>query len=199
MPTDTETIYFNSVAALHWNLSGGSRAFRHVKISPAGTQAEEIIFTGPIAGVVEDLSQTAESSESSRSVKHIKVGSRETAYTFQMDVSNLGGISAVKSGEQQVAMMVSNKQDPSTGQPQVTVESDQLAENENTRSGYVLSSFSQDQGEKVVEQSFFDKTVQLQRTVNQSSDTSEGKKVAFVYLDHEEEDDEDNDNDGQWF
>ncbi|KAM4766783.1 synemin isoform 1-T1 [Cyanocitta cristata] len=180
-------------------LSGGSRAFRHVKISPAGTQAEEIIFTGPIAGVVEDLSQTAESSESSRSVKHIKVGSRETAYTFQMDVSNLGGISAVKSGEQQVAMMVSNKQDPSTGQPQVTVESDQLAENENTRSGYVLSSFSQDQGEKVVEQSFFDKTVQLQRTVNQSSDTSEGKKVAFVYLDHEEEDDEDNDNDGQWF
>ncbi|XP_041895172.1 synemin isoform X2 [Corvus kubaryi] len=180
-------------------LSGGSRAFRHVKISPAGTQAEEIIFTGPIAGVVEDLSQTAESSESSRSVKHIKVGSRETAYTFQMDVSNLGGISAVKGGEQQVAMMVSNKQDPSTGQPQVIVESDQLAGNENTRSGYVLSSFSQDQGEKVVEQSFFDRTVQLQRTVNQSSDTSEGKKVAFVYLDHEEEDDEDNDNDGQWF
>ncbi|XP_015494689.1 synemin isoform X1 [Parus major] len=180
-------------------LSGGSRAFRHVKITPAGAHTEEIIFSGPIAGVVEDLSQIAESSESSSSVKHIKVGSRETAYTFQMDVSNLGGISAVKSGEQQVATLVSNKQDPSAGQPQVIVKSDQLAGNESTRSGYVLSSFSQDQGEKVVEQSFFDQTVQLQRTVDQRSDTSEEKKVAFVYLDHEEEDDEDNDNDGQWF
>ncbi|XP_066415024.1 synemin [Molothrus aeneus] len=179
--------------------SGGSRAFRHVKISPAGTHAEEIIFSGPIAGVVEDLSQIAESSESSSSVKHIKVGSRETAYTFQMDVSNLGGTSAVKSAEQQEAGLVSSKQEPSAGQPQVIVESNQLAGNESTRSGYVLSSFSQDQGEKVVEQSFFDQTVQLQRTVGQRSDTSEEKKVAFVYLDHEEEDDEENDNDGQWF
>lgn len=180
-------------------LSGGSRAFRHVKISPAGTHAEEIIFSGPIAGVVEDLSQIAESSESSSSVKHFKVGSRETAYTFQMDVSNLGGTSAVKSGEQQGARLASSKQEPSAGQPQVIIESNQLAGNESTRSGYAFSSFSQDQGEKVVEQSFFDQTVQLQRTVGQRSDTSEEKKVAFVYLDHEEEDDEDNDNDGQWF
>ncbi|XP_056371879.1 synemin [Oenanthe melanoleuca] len=164
-------------------LSGGSRAFRRVKISPAGTHAEEIIFSGPIAGAVEDLSQIAESSESSSSVKHIKVGSRETAYTFQMDVSNLGGISAVKSGEQP---------DPSAGQPQVIVESS--AGNESTRSGYVLSSFSQHQ-----DGSFLDQTVQLKRTVDQRSDASEEKKVAFVYLDHEEEDDEDNENDGQWF
>ncbi|NXM82648.1 SYNEM protein, partial [Oenanthe oenanthe] len=164
-------------------LSGGSRAFRHVKISPAGTHAEEIIFSGPIAGAVEDLSQIAESSESSSSVKHIKVGSRETAYTFQMDVSNLGGISAVKSGEQP---------DPSAGQPQVIVESS--AGNESTRSGYVLSSFSQHQ-----DGSFLDQTVQLKRTVDQRSDASEEKKVAFVYLDHEEEDDEDNENGGQWF
>ncbi|XP_064244633.1 synemin [Passer domesticus] len=176
-------------------LSGGSRAFRHVKITPAGTHAEEVIFSGPIAGVVEDLSQIAESSESSSSVKHIKVGSRETAYTFQMDVSNLGGVSAVKSGEQQGAMLVSRQQE----QPHVIVESNQLAGNESTRSGYVLSSFSQDQGGKVVEQSFFDQTVQLQRTVDQRSDTSEEKKVAFLYLDHEEEDDEENENDGQWF
>ncbi|XP_041325168.1 synemin [Pyrgilauda ruficollis] len=180
-------------------LSGGSRAFRHVKISPAGTHAEEIIFSGPIAGMVEDLSQIAESSESSSSVKHIKVGSRETAYTFQMDVSNLGGVSAVKSGEHQGATLVSSQQEPSARQPQVMVESNQLAGNEGTRSGYVLSSFSQDQGGKVVEQSFFDQTVQVQRTVDQRSDTSEGKKVAFLYLDHEEEDDEENDNDGQWF
>ncbi|XP_053844093.1 synemin [Vidua macroura] len=180
-------------------LSGGSRAFRHVKVSPAGTHTEEIVFSGPIAGVVEDLSQIAESSESSSSVKHIKVGSRETAYTFQMDVSSLGGTSAVKSGEQQGATLVSSKQEPSAGQPQVIVESNQLAGSESTRSSYVLSSFSQDQGEKVVEQSFFDQSLQLQRTVDQRSDTSEGKKVAFVYLDHEEEDDEDNENDGQWF
>ncbi|XP_071424591.1 synemin [Pithys albifrons albifrons] len=164
-------------------LSGGSRSFRHVKISPVETHTEQIIFTKPVSGTVEDLSQTEESSESNRSVRHIKVGSKETSYTFQMDVSNMGGISTV--------------QDPSASQSQVTVQSDHSSENENTRSGYVLSSFSQDHGEKVGEQSFFDKTVQLQRTVDQRSETSEGKKVAFLYLDHEEE--EDDDNDGQWF
>ncbi|NXK96539.1 SYNEM protein, partial [Formicarius rufipectus] len=174
-------------------LSGGSRSFRHVKISPVETHAEQIIFTGPVSGMLEGLSQTQ---ESSRSVKHIKAGSKETSYTFQMDVSSMGGISTVRSGEQ-AAVLTSSKQEPSVSQSQVTVQSEHTAGNENTRSGYMLSSFSQDHGEQVVEQSFFDKTVQLQRTVDQRSETSEEKKVAFLYLDHEEE--EDDENDGQWF
>ncbi|XP_074901120.1 synemin [Buteo buteo] len=174
-----------------------NRSFRHVKISPVETHAEQIIFTRPISETLEDLSQTEESSESSRSVKHFKVGPKETSFTFQMDVSNTGGISTVKSGEQQATMLISNKQDPSVGQSQIVVESDQIVEDENQRRGYVLSSFSQDHGEKVVERSFFDKTVQLQRMVDQRSVISDEKKVALLYLDHEEE--EDDDNDGQWF
>ncbi|NXE74457.1 SYNEM protein, partial [Cochlearius cochlearius] len=175
-----------------------NRSFRHIKISPVETHAEQIIFTRPISETLEDLSQTEESSESSRSVKHIKVGSKETSFTFQMDVSNMGGISTVKSGEQQAATLISNKQDPSVSQAETVVESDHAVENENKRRGYVLSSFSQDHGEKVVEKSSFDKTVQLQRMVDQRSVISDEKKVALLYLDHEEEDDDD-DNDGQWF
>ncbi|NWX44882.1 SYNEM protein, partial [Steatornis caripensis] len=173
-----------------------NRSFTHVKISPVETHAEQIIFTRPISETLEDLSQTEESSESSRSVKHIKVGSKETSFTFQMDVSNMGGISTVKSGEQQATMLIANKQDPSVSQSQMVAESDQTIDNKNTR-GYVLSSFSQDHGEKVMEKSFFDKTVQLQRMVDQRSIISDEKKVALLYLDHEEEDDDDND--GQWF
>ncbi|XP_049667639.1 synemin isoform X1 [Accipiter gentilis] len=174
-----------------------NRSFRHVKISPVETHAEQIIFTRPISETLEDLPQTEESSESSRSVKHFKVGPKETSFTFQIDVSDTGGISTVKSGEQQATMLISNKQDPSFGQSQIVVESDQIVEDENQRRGYVLSSFSQDHGEKVVERSFFDKTVQLQRMVDQRSVISDEKKVALLYLDHEEEDDDDND--GQWF
>uniref|UniRef100_A0A8B9ZIL2 Synemin n=1 Tax=Anas platyrhynchos TaxID=8839 RepID=A0A8B9ZIL2_ANAPL len=172
-------------------------SFRHVKISPGETHTEQIVFTRPISETLEDLSQIGESSESSRSIKHFKVGSKETSYTFQMDVSNMGGVSTVASGEQQATMLISNKQDPSFNQSQITVESDHTVGNESKRSGYVLSSFSQGHGEKVVEESAFDKTVQLQRMVDQRSVISDEKKVALLYLDHEEE--EDDENDGQWF
>ncbi|KFU87884.1 Synemin, partial [Chaetura pelagica] len=174
--------------------SSNIRSYRHVKISPGETHAEQIIFTSPVSETLEDLSQMEESSESSRSVKHIKVGSKEASYSFQMDVSNMGGISTIKSGEQQATVLVSNQQDPSVSQ--IVIESDQIVGNKN-QTGYVLSSFSQDHGENVVEKSFFDRTVQLQSMVDQSSVVSDEKKVAFLYLDREEEDDDDND--GQWF
>ncbi|XP_061227231.1 synemin isoform X1 [Neopsephotus bourkii] len=148
--------------------SSDARSYRHVKITPAESHTEEIIFTRPTSETAQDLSQTEESSESSRSVKHIKVGSKETSYTFQMDVSNMGGISIIESGEQQGTMLISNNQDPSVSQSQ-------MVENEKNE---------------------FDKTVQLQRMVDQRSVISDEKKVALLYLDHEEEDE---DNDGQWF
>ncbi|NXC44038.1 SYNEM protein, partial [Penelope pileata] len=174
-----------------------SRSFRHVKISPAETHTEEIIFTRPISETLEDLSQTEKSSESSSSVKHSKVGSNETSFTFRMDVSNMGGVSTVESGEQQASMLISNKQHPSANQSQIRVESDHIVDDENKGRGYIQSSFSQDHVETVVEKSSFDKTVQLQRMVDQRSVISDEKKVAVLYLDHEEEDDEDNA--GQWF
>ncbi|NXY47660.1 SYNEM protein, partial [Ceuthmochares aereus] len=177
-------------------MSDINRSFRHVKIGPVETH-EQIIFRRPTSETREDLSQREDSSESSRSIKHIKVGSKETSFTFQMDVSNMGGISTVKSGEQQATVLISNKQDPSVSQSQVLIESDHIVENEDKRGGHVVSNFSQDHGEKVVEKSFFDKTVQLQRMVDQRSVISDEKKVALLYLDHEEE--ENDDNDGQWF
>ncbi|NXU50840.1 SYNEM protein, partial [Turnix velox] len=152
-----------------------SRSFRRVEVSPVETRVEQIIISRPISETREDLSQIEESSESSRSVKHVKVGSQEQSFTFQMDVSKMGGISTVKSGEQQTTMLISNKQDPSVS----------------------VSSFSQSHAEEVVEKSSFDQTVQKQRMIDQRSVISDEKKVALLYLDHEEEDDEDND--GQWF
>ncbi|NXF97189.1 SYNEM protein, partial [Eubucco bourcierii] len=171
-------------------------SIRHIQLGPQEFMtAEKIIYHGPISEHTE-LSQIGESTESSQSVKHIKVGSEEASFTFQMDVSNMGGISTIRSGGQ-ATMLVSQKQDPSVSQPQIVVESNQTVENENESGGYVLSSFSQDHGENVVEQSFFDRTVQMQRMVDQRSVISDEKKVALLYLDHEEEDDDDND--GQWF
>lgn len=186
----------------HLSEHGGSsdinRSYRHVKISPVESHTEQIIFTRrPVSETLEDLSQTEESSESSRSVKHIKVGSKEASFTFQMDVSNTGGVSTVKTGEQQATVVISDQRDPSVSQAQIVVESDQTAGNENKRGSQVLSSFAADHGEKVVEKSFFDKTVQLQRMVDQRSVISDEKKVALLYLDQKEEDDDDND--GQWF
>lgn len=172
-----------------------STSFRHVRITPVETQMEQIIFTRPISETLEDHSQARESSESSSSMKHVKVGSSETSFTFQMDVSNVGGVSMAES-EEQATVVISNKQDPSVNQSQFRVESDHSGDSENKRS-YIHSSFSQDHVENVVEKSDFDKTVQLQRMVDQRSVISDDKKVALLYLDHEEEDDEEND--GQWF
>ncbi|OXB72544.1 UNVERIFIED_CONTAM: hypothetical protein H355_006532 [Colinus virginianus] len=172
-----------------------SRSFRHVTITPLETQTEQIIFTRPISETLEDHSQTRESSVSSSSMKHVKVGSSEASFTFQMDVSNVGGVSMAES-EEQATVLISNKQDPSVHQSQFRVTSDHTGNNENEK-GYIHSSFSQDHAENIVEMSGFDKTVQLQRMVDQRSVISDEKKVALLYLDHEEEDDEEND--GQWF
>lgn len=51
----------------------------------------------------------------------------------------------------------------------------------------------QPQGEQHTEEATFDKTVQLQRMVDQRSVVSDDKKVALLYLDKEEEDN------GHWF
>lgn len=172
-----------------------STSFRHVRITPVETQSEQIIFTRPTSETLEDHSQTRESSESSSSMKHVKVGSSETSFTFQMDVSNAGGVSMAES-EEQATMLIPNKQDPSVNQSQFRVESDHSGDSEN-KGSYIHSSFSQDHVENIEEKSGFDKTVQLQRMVDQRSVISDEKKVALLYLDHEEEDDEEND--GQWF
>ncbi|NXN18149.1 SYNEM protein, partial [Indicator maculatus] len=168
----------------------------HIQLSPQEFMtAEKIIYQGPISEHT-GLSQTEEPSESSKSVKHIKVGSKEGSFTFQMDVSKTCGISTAE-GEEQATMLVTQKQDPSVVQPQIVVEGNQIVENENRSGGYVLSSFSQGHSENVVEKSYFDQTVQMQRMVDQRSVISDEKKVALLYLEREEEDDDDND--GQWF
>lgn len=66
----------------------------------------------------------------------------------------------------------------------------------STGSGASPGDAHQAPGEKGTEQAGFDKTVQLQRMVDQRSVASDEKKVALLYLDNEEEEEEEGEG---WF
>ncbi|XP_019359562.1 PREDICTED: synemin [Gavialis gangeticus] len=182
--------------------TGGTSDFdssiRHFKLGPIETHSEQIIFKGPISEALEDLSQTEESSESSRSMRRIRLGPKETSFTFQMDVTNVGAAPLVEEGEEAATIFVSSRKEPDVSWSRVIVGSDQKdAENESTRAGAFFDS-SQGHSEQLTEKSVFNKTVELQRMVDQRSVVSDEKKIALLYLDKEEEEEEE-DNDGQWF
>uniref|UniRef100_A0A8C3I554 Synemin n=2 Tax=Chrysemys picta bellii TaxID=8478 RepID=A0A8C3I554_CHRPI len=175
-----------------------NRSIRLIKLSPTETHTEQIIFKGPISETMGDHFQTEGSSESSRSIRHIKLGPQETAFTFQMDVTNVAGVPVVEGRTQAATVTVSNRKEPDVRQSQVVVESDQKdTDRESTKAASVFPDASQAHGEQVTEKSAFEKSVQLQRLVDQRSVISDEKKIALVYLDKEEEGEEDND--GDWF
>ncbi|XP_044835718.1 LOW QUALITY PROTEIN: synemin [Mauremys mutica] len=175
-----------------------NRSIRLIKLSPTETHTEQIIFKGPISETMGDHFQTEGSSESSRSIRHIKLGPQETSFTFQMDVTNVAGVPVVEGRTQAATVTVSNRKEPDVRQSQVVVESDQKdTDSESTKEASVFPDASQAHGEQVTEKSAFEKTVQLQRLVDQRSVISDEKKIALVYLDKEEEGEEDND--GHWF
>uniref|UniRef100_A0A8C0JAA9 Synemin n=1 Tax=Chelonoidis abingdonii TaxID=106734 RepID=A0A8C0JAA9_CHEAB len=175
-----------------------NRSIRLIKLSPTETHTEQIIFKGPISETTGDHFQTDGSSESSRSIRHIKLGPQETSFTFQMDVTNVAGVPVVEGRTQAATVTVSNRKEPDVRQSQVVVESDQKdTDSESTKEASVFPDASQAHGEQVTEKSAFEKTVQLQRLVDQRSVISDEKKIALVYLDKEEEGEEDND--GHWF
>ncbi|CAM4611918.1 unnamed protein product [Lepidochelys olivacea] len=175
-----------------------NRSIRLIKLSPTETHTEQIIFKGPISETMGNHFQTEGSSDSSQSIRHIKLGPQETSFTFQMDVTNVAGVPVVEGRTQAATVTVSNRKEPDVRQSQVVVESDQKdTDGESTKEASVFPDASQAHGEQVTEKSAFEKSVQLQRLVDQRSMISDEKKIALVYLDKEEEGEEDND--GDWF
>ncbi|KAM6426230.1 synemin [Liasis olivaceus] len=151
-----------------------SRSTHHIQLSPVETQIGQV-FHSPDIKLVSgmEFSQTDEPSENSRSIGQIKIGQKATAFTFQMDITKVGG-------RGQDATLVSNRKETDTGQPE-----DSMKEvHKDTES------------EQKSEESTFDQTVQLQRMVDQRSVISDEKKIALLYLNENEGEEDD---DGPWF
>ncbi|XP_054858239.1 synemin [Eublepharis macularius] len=144
-----------------------SRSVRHIRLGPVETHAEQIVFQGPIGTV--ELSPTDGPPEN-KSLGHIKIGPKETSFTFQMDVTNVAG------GGQEAKFLLSNTKD----QP------------EDAAKGSEREAQTEERSEK----SAFNRTVQLQRMVDQRSVVSDEKKIALLYLNENEEEEEE---DGPWF
>ncbi|XP_055133062.2 synemin isoform X1 [Symphalangus syndactylus] len=171
--------------------SGVSRSFRHIRLGPTETEtSEHVVIRGPVsrtfvlAGSV-DSPELGKLADSSRTLRHIAPGPKETSFTFQMDVSN---VEAIRSRTQEAgARGVSDRgawRDADSSNDQAVGVSFKASAGEG----------DQAHGDQGKEQAMFDKKVQLQRMVDQRSVISDEKKVALLYLDNEEEE-----NDGHWF
>ncbi|XP_019493414.1 PREDICTED: synemin isoform X1 [Hipposideros armiger] len=167
---------------------GMSRSFRHIRLGPGETQtSEHIVFHGPVsktfalAGSV-DAPELGESAGGSRMQRHVALGPKETSFTFQMDVSN---VEATPSWTREATVLF-----PAGTEAEAHSVSDSGTwRDAGSRNGRAAST-----SVKGKEQAEFDKTVQLQRMVDQRSVVSDEKQVAVLYLDSQEEEDE-----GHWF
>ncbi|XP_005006354.2 synemin isoform X1 [Cavia porcellus] len=170
--------------------SGISRSFRHIQLGRTEAQtSEHIVIHGPMSKTFvlagsEDTPELGQPADSSRTMQHLTLGPKETSFTFQMDVS-------------------SRKATPTwTQEAGAEAEAHSAWGAADSRKDLAAGVSSQasavDRGqthrEEGTEQAEFDKTVQLQRMVDQRSVVSDEKKVALLYLDSEEEE-----SDGHWF
>ncbi|XP_021567468.1 synemin [Carlito syrichta] len=167
--------------------SGISRSFRHIQLDPKETETfEQVFIHGPVSKTLApansaDSPELGELTDGSRMLQHVTLGPKETSFTFQMDVSN---VEAIRSWTQEAEAHSGAWRDAASRNEQAA--------------GVSVKAFAgegpQAHGEQGKEQAEFDKTVQLQRMVDQRSVISDEKKVALLYLDNEEEE-----NDGHWF
>ncbi|XP_027293624.1 synemin isoform X1 [Cricetulus griseus] len=169
-----------------------SRSFRHIQIgSTEKGPSEHTVIHGPMSktfvldGSVASPELGGLAGDSS-TLSHIAPGPKETSFTFQMDVSNTRAIRSWTrdAGSEVEARSVSDHGGWRTAHnrnEQVVSMSSQAS----TGDGH------QTRGERGTEQAGFDKTVPLQRMVDQRSVTADEKKVALVYLDNEEEEEGD--------
>lgn len=172
--------------------AGTSRSFRHIQIGSAekgpserivihGPMSKTFVLDGPVASA--ELGGLAGDSST---LSHIVPGPRETSFTFQMDVSNARATRSWTrdAGSEVEAHSVSGHAGwgtaPSRNEQVVSMSSQASAGDGH-----------QTRGETGTEQAGFDKTVQLQRMVDQRPVASDEKKVALVYLDNEEEEEGD--------
>ncbi|ELV14157.1 Synemin [Tupaia chinensis] len=175
--------------------SGVSRSFRHIQLGPTDTDTSEHIVIRAPASVTRGLAGSArlpergDPADGSRTLRLIDLGPKETSFTFQMDVSNVEATprwtpGAGTEGEAPSASGWGAWRDAGSTCDPASGTSFQAAAGDR----------HQAQGEQHTEEATFDKTVQLQRMVDQRSVISDDKKVALLYLDKEEEED-----DGHWF
>ncbi|KAG8145209.1 hypothetical protein E2320_013569 [Naja naja] len=118
-----------------------SRSTHHIQIGQGLRSPDAQLFSGM------EFSHTDGPSESSKSVGQIRIGQKETSFTFQMDISKTGG------KEPQATLVVSSRQEAGNGQPE----------------GGMEELWKDPESEQKSEESTFDQTVQLQRMVDQRS------------------------------
>ncbi|XP_069321878.1 synemin isoform X2 [Eulemur rufifrons] len=172
----------------------------------ASRATERLASPGPVSATVEVSSpgafaQSHVLEDVSHSVRHVKLGPTEIwrtervsqggppAGAVEMDVSHIEAIPSWtrKAGTEAEAHGVSDR----------GAWRDVDSRNDQAAGGSLKAPAGaghQAHGEQGKEQAEFDKTVQLQRMVDQRSVISDEKKVALLYLDNEEEE-----HDGHWF
>ncbi|XP_036591538.1 synemin [Trichosurus vulpecula] len=178
--------------------------------------AEHVFCQGPVSATVEvssprGFAQSHVLEDINQSVRHIKIGPTEirrteqifyegpTSKVVEMDVTNREETPSTARGTRETTILF-----PSRKEAKVHIASDdgdwRDSESKKDKEASVTFQVSAAQdnqayGEQVTEKAMFDKTVQLQRMVDQRSVISDEKKIALLYLDKEEEEE----NDGHWF
>ncbi|XP_074090284.1 synemin [Macrotis lagotis] len=179
--------------------------------------AEHIFSQGPVSATVEvssprGFAQSPVLEDINQSVRHIKIGPTEirrteqifyegpTSEVVKMDVTNREEAASAARGTQETTIFF-----PTRKEAKVHIVPDdgdwkdiESKKDKEASMGFQISAAgdNQAQGKQVPEKVMFDKTVQLQRMVDQRSVISDEKKIALLYLDKEEEEEE---NDGHWF
>lgn len=165
-----------------------SRSFRHIQIGPTEEDPSEYIVTSGTLSKTFVLDGSMVSpgpgggADGSSTPGHIALGPKETSFTFQMGVSDTR---AIRSWTQDTGSEVEAHSVSQHGGWRVAHSRDE--QSTSTSSQASTGDAHQASGEKGTEQAGFDKTVQLQRMVDQRSVASDEKKVALLYLDNEEE------------
>lgn len=161
--------------------------------------SDQRVTQGPVSATVEVTSPTGfvqshVLEDVSQSVRHVKLGPTEmwrteqvsyggpTAPVVEMGVSDTR---AIRSWTRDTGSEVEAHSVSHHGGWRVAQSRDE--QSASTSSQASAGDAHQARGEKGTEQAGFDKTVQLQRMVDQRSVASDEKKVALLYLDNEEE------------
>lgn len=178
-----------------------SRYIRHIQLGSPHT-SECVTFEGPTRESYESSeyivsSPSGNSTESERSIKHIKLGPTEKTFTFQMDITKIATKHTEDEGAQESSMVITSSK--TEGQQEVSQSYDELKDDsEVTESGYgeeEIAGISQlpyniTSHQVISDMSEVDKAVQLQRIVHQGHMVSDDKKVVVVYLDDDDDKDE---------
>ncbi|XP_051836965.1 synemin [Antechinus flavipes] len=181
--------------------------------------AEHGFCQGPVSATVEissprGFTQSHVLEDINQSVRHIKIGPTEirrteqifyegpTSEVVEMDVTNREETLGTAKGTRETTIFF-----PTRKEAKVHIVSDdgdwKDNESKKEREASITFQVSADQdnqahGEQITEKTMFDKTVMLQRMVDQRSVVSDEKKIALLYLDKKEEEEEE-ENDGHWF